>query len=407
MSSSRFVSQLVDDMPASAIREFFDIVTSRDDVISLGVGEPDFPTPWKICDAVVGALRRGMTSYTSNYGMLELREAIAEDISVRYGVDYDPGSQILITSGVSEAMDLVMRALLDPGGQVIIPEPCYVSYKPCVVLAGGEPVTVATRAEDQFKLQPAAVREAITDRTTALLISYPNNPTGAIMTREELGEIAEVAAENNLVVISDEIYGHLTYDGVHTCFASLPGMKERTVVLNGFSKAYAMTGWRIGYACGPPQIIEAMTHIHSYTALCASAVAQVGAIAALRSCEAEMKQMIAQYNQRRRLFVAGLNEMGLACGEPKGAFYAFPSIEHTGLTSQQFARALLFEEGVAAVPGEAFGDCGAGHLRCTYATGLEQLKEALARIQRFLEKLAAGKVSAPSAVVASTSGGSL
>ncbi|MHC3129146.1 MAG: aminotransferase class I/II-fold pyridoxal phosphate-dependent enzyme [Candidatus Bathyarchaeota archaeon] len=407
MSSRRFVSQLVDSMPASGIREFFDIVAGRDDVISLGVGEPDFPTPWKICDAVVGALRRGVTSYTSNYGMLELREAIAEDISVRYDVDYDPASEILITSGVSEAMDLVMRAILDPGDQVIVPEPCYVSYKPCVILAGGEPVTVATRAEDQFELQPEAVREAVADRTTALLISYPNNPTGAIMTRQELGEVAEVATERDLLVISDEIYGHLTYDGMHTCFASLPGMKERTVVLNGFSKAYAMTGWRIGYACGPPGIIEAMTRIHSYTALCASTIAQVGAIAALHSCETEMRQMIARYNQRRRLFVAGLNEIGLPCGEPKGAFYAFPSIEHTGLTSQQFAKALLFEEGVAAVPGEAFGDCGAGYLRCTYATGLEQLKEALTRIQRFLEKLADGEVSAPSAVAASASGESL
>ena len=397
MSQRQLVSQLVDSMPASGIREFFDIVASRDDVISLGVGEPDFPTPWKICDAVVGGLRRGMTSYTSNYGMLELREAIAEDISTRYGIDYDPGSQILITSGVSEGLDLVMRAMLDPGDQVIVPEPCYVSYQPCVVLAGGEPVTVATQADDQFKLRPEAVREVVTDRTTALLISYPNNPTGAVMSRDELGEIAEVTAEHDLVVISDEIYSHLTYDGVHTCFASLPGMKERTVVLNGFSKAYAMTGWRVGYACGPPEIIEAMTRIHSYTALCASAIAQIGAIAALRSCEAEMKQMIAQYDQRRRLFVAGLNEIGLPCGEPKGAFYTFPCIEHTGLTSEQFARALLFEEAVAAVPGTAFGESGQGYLRCTYATDLEQLQEALARIERFLKKLANGEVTAPAA----------
>ena len=397
MPQRRPVSQLVESMPASGIREFFDIVASRDDVISLGVGEPDFPTPWKICDAVLGGLRQGRTSYTSNYGMRELREAIAEDISARYGVDYDPGSQILITSGVSEAMDLVMRAVLDPGDQVIVPEPCYVSYKPCVVLTGGEPLTVATRADDEFKLRPEAVREAVTDRTIALLISYPNNPTGAVMSREELGEIAEVAAECDLVVISDEIYGHLTYDGAHTCFASLPGMKERTVVLNGFSKAYAMTGWRVGYACGPPEIVEAMTRIHSYTALCASAVAQIGAIAALRSCEAEMKQMIAQYDQRRRLFVAGLNEIGLACGEPKGAFYTFPYIEHTGLTSEQFAKALLFEEAVAAVPGNAFGESGQGYLRCTYATGVEQLKEALVRIERFLKKLAKGEVVAPAA----------
>jgi len=400
MPQRRLVSQLVDSMPASGIREFFDIVASRDDVISLGVGEPDFPTPWKICDAVVGGLRQGRTSYTSNCGLLELREAIAEDISARYGVDYDPGSQILITSGVSEAMDLVMRAILSPGEQVVVPEPCYVSYKPCVILAGGEPVTVVTRAEDQFKLQPASVREAVTDRTTALLISYPNNPTGAVMSREELAQIAAVAAEADLLVISDEIYGHLTYDGVHTCFASLPGMEERTVVLSGFSKAYAMTGWRVGYACGPPEIIEAMTRIHSYTALCASTVAQIGALAALRNCEAEMKQMIAQYDQRRRLFVAGLNKIGLPCGEPKGAFYTFPSIRHTGLTSEQFARALLFEQAVAAVPGSAFGESGEGYLRCTYATGLAQLKEALARIECFLQKLARGEVVPPPASVA-------
>ncbi len=319
-------------------------------------------------------------------------------------MQYDPGAEILVTTGVSEAMDLVMRVVLNPGDQVIIPEPCYVSYRPCVLFAGGAPVTVATCEKDAFRLQPDAVRAALTPRSRALLLSYPNNPTGATMARAELAEIAEIAAEHDLLVISDEIYGHLTYDGVHTCFASLPEMKERTVLLNGFSKAYAMTGWRIGYACGPSAVIEAMTSMHSYTALCASVVAQVGAIEALRNCEDEMRRMVGEYDQRRRMFVKGLNEIGLPCGEPKGAFYAFPSIEHTGLTSQQFARALLFEEEVAAVPGDAFGESGRGHLRCTYATGLQQLKEALARMARFLDKLASGKVATASLGAMSNSG---
>jgi len=389
-SDQRFVAQQLHCVPPSGIREFFELVVGRDDVISLGVGEPDFPTPWKICDAAVEALRQGRTSYTSNYGLLELREAIAQDIWSRYGVEYNPAAQILVTVGVSEAMDLVMRAVLKPGDQVIVPEPCYVSYQPCVIFAGGEPVTVATREPDQFKLQPEAVRAAITERTRAILISYPNNPTGAIMTREELAEIAAIAAEHDLLVISDEIYAHLTYDGAHTCFASLPEMRERTVLLNGFSKAYAMTGWRVGYACGPEAIIEAMMRMHSYTALCASIVGQVGAIEALYNCEEEMKRMVAEYDQRRRVFVRGLNEIGLCCVEPQGAFYAFPSIEHTGLTSKEFAKALLFEEGVAAVPGDAFGESGRGYLRCTYATSLEQLKEALARMEHFLDKLTTG-----------------
>ncbi len=393
MSGQRFVAQRMRAVPFSGIREFFDLVMAHDEVISLGVGEPDFPTPWKICDAVVEALGRGMTSYTSNHGLPELRAAIAGDIWSRYQVEYNPAAQILITAGVSEAMDLVMRTVLDPGDQVIVPQPCYVSYVPCVTFAGGEPVIIATCEQDDFKLRPDALRAALTDRTRALLISYPNNPTGAVMARDDLAEIASIAVEHDLLVISDEIYAHLTYEGTHTCFASLPQMQERTVLLNGFSKAYAMTGWRLGYACAPEAIIEAMVRMHGYTALCASTIAQVGAIEALRSCEDEMRAMISEYDQRRRVLVKGLNDIGLPCREPKGAFYAFPRIEHTGLTSKEFARALLLEEGVAAVPGEAFGESGRGYLRCTYATSLEQLQEALRRMERFLDKLATGDVS--------------
>ncbi len=392
MQPRPFVSRTADSIPPSGIREFFDLVATQDDVISLGVGEPDFPTPWKICDAVVDALRRGVTSYTSNYGLLELREAIAEDIYKRYGVEYDPGREILITAGVSEGMDVGMRAILDPGDEVIVAEPCYVSYKPCVVFAGGVPVVVATSADNDFRLQAAQIQEALTPQTKALLIGYPNNPTGAVMSRPELAQLAEIAEQHDLLVISDEIYGHLTYEGQHTCFSSLPDMKPRTLLLNGFSKAYAMTGWRIGYACGPAPIIEAMMHIHSYTALCSSVLAQVGAIEALRNCEAEMTEMIAQYDHRRRLFVNGLNEIGLPCFEPRGAFYTFPSIQGTGLSSGKFSQALLLEEKVATVPGDAFGECGEGYIRCTYASSIDQLKEALSRMAQFLDKLDSGKL---------------
>ncbi len=387
MAQESFISRTVASIPPSGIREFFDLVTTRDDVISLGVGEPDFATPWKICDAAIEALRRGVTSYTSNYGLLELRETIAQDISKRYALRYDPGSEILVTAGVSEGMDVAMRAILNSGDEVIVPEPCYVSYKPCVVLAGGRPVVVCTSADDDFRPQSSQMREVITPRTKALLIGYPNNPTGAVLSRSALLQLAEIAEEHNLLVVADEIYSHLTYDGPHTCFASLPDMKPRTILLNGFSKAYAMTGWRVGYACGPAPIIEAMMRIHSYTALCSSVLAQVGAVEALHNCDGEMAQMIAQYDQRRRLFIKGLNEIGLTCCQPQGTFYAFPSIKHTSLTSREFCRALLIEEGVATVPGDAFGQCGEGYIRCTYATGMDQLKEALSRMERFLSKL--------------------
>ncbi len=389
------ISPLARDLPPSGIREFFDLVIGMEDVISLGVGEPDFATPWKICDAVVDSLRRGMTSYTSNHGLLELREAIAEDLLKRYGVSYDPATEIVITMGVSEGMDVAMRALLSPGDEVIVPEPCYVSYMPCVSMAGGAPVGVPTVIENDFRPQPQDIEAAIGPRTRGMVIGYPNNPTGAVMTRDELAALAQIARERDLFVVSDEIYAHLTYDGEHTCFPSLPGMQERTLLMNGFSKAYAMTGWRIGYACGPRSVIDAMVRIHAYTALSAPIGGQIGAIEALRNCEREMQDMMREYDQRRRMFIHGLNEIGLPCFEAKGAFYAFPSIAGTGLTSKQFSQALLFEEKVAAVPGTAFGACGEGHLRCTYATSMDNLKESLTRMKRFLDKLAAGEVAVP------------
>lgn len=387
------MSPRVRQMPPSGIREFFDLVLGMEDVISLGVGEPDFASPWKICDAVVDSLRRGMTSYTSNYGLLELREAIAHDLQTRWGATYDPATEIIITMGVSEALDVAMRAMLEPGDEVIVPEPCYVSYKACVMLAGGVPVPLPTRAEHDFRPQPEDIEAAIGSRTRGIIIGYPSNPTGAVMSRNDLQSIADIAEKHNLFVISDEIYAHLTYEGEHTCFPTLPGMRDRTLLLNGFSKAYAMTGWRIGYAAGPRDVIEGMVRIHAYTALSAPISGQIGAIEALRHCEHEMLEMIRQYDQRRRVFIKGLNDIGMPTFWAKGAFYAFPSIAHTGLSSKEFSKALLYEEKVAAVPGTAFGECGEGHLRCTYANSMDNLKEALVRMERFLGKLQAGKVN--------------
>jgi aminotransferase len=389
------LSQRARQLRPSGIREFFDLVVGMDDVISLGVGEPDFPTPWRICDAVVDSLRRGSTSYTSNRGLLELRVEIARYLKRRYDLEYDPETQIVVTVGVSEALDLAMRVLLDPGDEVLVPDPCYVSYAPCVELAHGRPVFVPTTIEDEFKLRPEAVSTAVTENTRALLMGYPNNPTGAVMTRDELDGLARVALERDLTVVSDEIYAELTYEGEHASMPGLPGMYERTVLLNGFSKAYAMTGWRIGYACGPEEIIESMVRIHAYTALCAPIVAQTAAIEALRNGDADRARMVADYDQRRRVFVTGLNRIGLSCFEPKGAFYAFPSIEATSLSSEQFARALLMDQKVAAVPGTAFGECGEGYIRCTYASSIADLREALSRMERLLSRLQAGQVEVP------------
>jgi aminotransferase len=383
------VNRYVQSMPPSGIRRFFDLVLGMDDVISLGVGEPDFATPWRICDAAIDAFQRGHTSYTSNLGMLPLRYAISEYLKSEFGVEYDPEREILVTNGVSEGLDLAMRALLEPGDEALVAEPCYVSYGATVELAGGKAVMVETRKEDEFKLRAEAVEDAITDKTRLMLIGYPSNPTGAVMTGEELAEIAKVAEKHDLMVLSDEIYAHLTYEGTHTCFTSLPGMKERTLLFNGFSKAYAMTGWRLGYVCGPPEIIDAMNRIHAYTALCAPITAQFGAIEALKHCARERDKMIEAYDQRRRLLLQGFWDMGLECFEPKGAFYAFPSIEATGLDCETFAERLLMSKKVAVVPGNAFGKSGEGHLRACYATSTEKLKVAVERIGEFLEEVKA------------------
>ncbi len=382
-----FVSKAVQDIPPSGIRKFFDLITTIKDVISLGIGEPDFVTPWHIRDMAIYSLEQGYTSYTSNAGLIELRQGISEHLFNNYGLQYSPQDEILITVGVSEGLDLALRAIINPGDEVIIPEPCYVSYKPCTIFAGGKPVVIPTDADTGFKITPRQVEEAITDRTKALLLSYPSNPTGATMSKEELMKIANVVAKYNLLVISDEIYSRFTYDMPPTSFVSLAGMKERTILLNGFSKAYAMTGWRIGYAAGNKEIIAAMTKIHQYTMLCASIISQKAAIEALRNGKSAVEEMYNEYNQRRRVIVRGLNEIGLKCQMPGGAFYVFPSIKTTGLTSEAFAEKLLFEEKVAVVPGTAFGDCGEGYIRCSYATSLEKIEEALERMGKFVRNL--------------------
>ena len=387
MNWSERVSPLVRSIPPSGIRRFFDIVAEMSGVISLGVGEPDFVTPWHIRESCVHGLQRGYTSYTSNYGLLELRQEIAKMIETDYGVVYDPKCEALVTVGVSEALDLAMRALLSPGDEVLVPEPCYVSYNACVTLAGGVPVSVCSNHENEFRVTVEQLAAALTPRTKALLIGYPNNPTGAVMSRKDLAAIARFAEQHDLIVISDEIYASLTYDGEHTCFASLPGMRDRTILLNGFSKAYAMTGWRIGYALGNADFIAAMTKIHQYTMLCAPITAQIAAIEAIKQGTASRNKMVDEYDRRRRLMVEGLRNIGLDCFEPRGAFYVFPSIRNTGLTSLQFAEQLLQAEKVALVPGDAFGACGEGFVRCSYASSSKNLAEALDRIGRFVTPL--------------------
>ncbi|MGI6093751.1 MAG: aminotransferase class I/II-fold pyridoxal phosphate-dependent enzyme [Veillonellaceae bacterium] len=386
MSFSDKIAPTVAAMPTSGIRRFFDIVAEMKGVVSLGVGEPDFVTPWHIRESCVYGLQRGYTAYTSNYGLLELRQEIAKLFKNQYNVSYDPRQEILVTVGVSQALDLAMRAILAPGEEVLIPEPCYVSYKACVTLAGGTPVPVPTYIENEFRVTVEQLEKLVSPRTKALLIGYPSNPTGAILTRTELEAIADFAVRHDLIVISDEIYGDLTYEGDHICFSSLPGMRDRTILLNGFSKAYAMTGWRIGYALSNPDFIGAMTKIHQYTMLCAPVTAQIAAIEALQNGERSMKKMVAEYNSRRRLMLEGFRGMGLTCFEPKGAFYIFPSIKSTGLSSLEFAEQLLKDQKVALVPGNAFGDCGEGYVRCSYATSTANLLEALERIEKFVKK---------------------
>ncbi|RLC82838.1 MAG: pyridoxal phosphate-dependent aminotransferase [Chloroflexi bacterium] len=381
-----FVAKRIKELPPSGIRRFFDIAATMKDVISLGIGEPDFVTPEPIIEAGIASLRRGETHYTSNSGILELREALAEHLERLYGVRYDPEKEILITVGVSEALHLALLTVVEPGDEVIVVEPCFVSYKPGVVFAGGIPVVVSATLENNFEVTAAQIEERITPRTKALLIGYPNNPTGAVMSRDKLLEIAKVAEKHDLLVISDEIYDRLVYGVKHTCFASLPGMWERTVLLGGFSKAYAMTGWRIGYACAPADILSQIRKVHQYAIMCAPTTSQVAALEALRNGEEYVQQMVAEYDRRRRLIVEGLNSIGLKCFEPKGAFYAFPSIEATGLSSEEFSEKLLYEEKVAVVPGNAFGECGEGFVRCSYATAYEKIEQALERMERFVKK---------------------
>lgn len=392
MEYERIINRRVADVPPSGIRKFFDIVTQMPGAISLGVGEPDFVTPWSIRDAAIQSIEDGQTQYTSNWGLESLREKIAAYLRMRYRVSYNPKDEVLVTVGASEGIDLAMRALVCPGDEVLIPDPSYVSYAPTVTFAGGVAVPVKTSAEDCFALTPKALRAAITEKTKALILPYPNNPTGGVMTREQLMDIARVLEETDIVVISDEIYSELVYSGhEHTAFASISGMRERTITLNGFSKAFAMTGWRVGYACGPRELIAPMFKIHQFTMLCASMQGQVAADRALgRAFETgfeDVRTMVRSYDRRRRLMVENLNDMGLDCFEPKGAFYVFPSIKKTGLSSDEFCTRLLMEQKVACVPGTAFGASGEGHIRCSYATSLENLTEAVKRIRAFVDSL--------------------
>ncbi|MDB4867350.1 MAG: aminotransferase class I/II-fold pyridoxal phosphate-dependent enzyme [Cohnella sp.] len=374
----------------SGIRRFFDLVsTNKDkDIISLGVGEPDFVTPWRVRDAAVYSLEKGKTQYTPNAGTPELREAIGQYLHNEFHVDYDPANEIIVTVGGSEGIDLALRALIEPGDEILVPEPCYISYSPITALGGGVPVGIETFAKDHFKLTAENLREAITPRSKLLVLCYPSNPTGAIMTYEDMLPIAKVVEEHDLIVISDEIYAELSYGTKHVSFASLPGMKDRTILVSGFSKAFAMTGWRMGYACGHPDLIGAMLKIHQYTVMCAPVMGQVAALESLTQNGLEEKdRMIESYNQRRRLVVQGFRELGLPCHEPQGAFYAFPSIQSTGMTSEEFAQRLVLEAKVAAVPGHVFGKGGEGFLRCCYATSVTQLTEAIERIGNFLRKI--------------------
>ncbi|HEX6123217.1 MAG TPA: aminotransferase class I/II-fold pyridoxal phosphate-dependent enzyme [Ktedonobacterales bacterium] len=380
------LAQRVRAIKPSGIRKFFDIAATMSDVISLGVGEPDFVTPEHIRKAGIAAIRRGDTHYTSNWGTLELREAIAENIERRYGVRYDPRSEVMVTVGVSEGVDASMRALLDPGDEVIIPDPGYVAYEADVALAGGTVVPVRTHVEDQFEVKAAAIEEAITPRAKLILLGNPNNPTGAVIARPELERIAHLAARHELVVLSDEVYSRLVYGEEHTCIAALPGMRERTILADGFSKAYAMTGWRVGYLCAPAHLLEAILKVHQYAIMCAPTMSQAAALRALRHGEPDVLRMVASYDERRTLIVEGFNAIGLPCYEPRGAFYAFPSIAGTGLTSEEFADQLLHEEHVAVVPGSAFGAGGEGFVRCTYCTAREQIEEAITRMGRFVQR---------------------
>ena len=385
---SKLLSSTVTEIKPSGIRKFFDIANTMEGVISLGVGEPDFRTPWQVRSAAIRSLEKASTRYTANRGLAELREEISRYVDRKYHQSYSPKEEILVTVGGSEAIDMTIRALLDPGDEVIIPQPSYVCYEPITRISGGKPVIINTKAENDFKLTPQELSQAITPRTKALILPYPCNPTGAIMEREDLEKIARVLSSTNICVISDEIYAELTFGGSsHVSIASIEGMKERTVLINGFSKAFSMTGWRMGYACGPAPLISQITKIHQYAIMCAPTTSQHAAIEALRSCDEDVVRMREEYDARRKLIVKGFNDLGLSCREPKGAFYAFPSIKSTGLSSEEFCERLLMEKHVAVVPGDAFGESGEGFIRVSYAYSVKHLTEALSRIDDFLKTL--------------------
>lgn len=381
-----YISKTVSELKPSGIRRFFDLAAEMDDVISLGVGEPDFVTPWNIREAAILSIEDGYTAYTPNAGLLELREEIANYVMEQFEVEYKP-SEIIVSVGASSAIDNAIRALVDPGDEVIIVEPCFVSYAPTVSLASGVPIPVQALKENDFKVLPEQIEAAITDKTKAIILSYPNNPTGSMLNKKELEAIAEVCIKHDLVVISDEIYAELSYDEKFVSMAAIEGMRERTILVNGFSKAFAMTGWRLGFVCAPQEITDAMLKIHQYALMCASTMSQYAGIEALRNGREEVDKMVDSYRRRRNYIVNSFNEMGLTCHIPGGAFYAFPSIASTGLSSQEFAERLLKEESVAVVPGDVFGESGEGHIRCSYATSMEEIREAMKRIKHFISKL--------------------
>lgn len=382
-----YLSDAVLSLKPSGIRKFFDIATTMEDVISLGIGEPDFTTPQPIIEAGIRSLQLGETHYTSNHGILELRNAIADELENRYHVRYDPASEIIITVGVSEALYLAFTAMLNPGDEVIIPTPCFVSYQAEVSLAGGKPVEIFTTMEDDFQPNPAFIEKAITPKTKAILIGYPNNPTGAVVSKENLQSIAEIAEKHDLIVVSDEIYDRLVYNHDHVCFPALPGMQGRTILMGGFSKSYAMTGWRIGYAAGPADLIKGLVRIHQYSVMSAPTISQFAALEALKSGEPYIQKMIAEYDRRRKLIYHGMNEIGLPTFEPHGAFYVFPSVHNTGLSDDEFAERLLNKEKVAVVPGSSFGESGRGFVRCSYATSYELIEKALEKINHFVKRI--------------------
>ena len=381
------ISQRVQDLPPSGIRRFFELVEKMPDAISLGIGEPDFVTPWRVREAGIYSLERGHTHYTPNRGIRPLLRELALYLERRFGVSYDPESELLITVGGSEAIDIALRAVLEPGDGVLIPQPCFVSYVPCAVLAGGRALLVPTSVDHDFQVRVEELAQACDETTRVLLISYPSNPTGAVMPRGGMEALIEFAAERDLLIVSDEVYAELTYNGSHCSAAAVPGARERTILVGGFSKAWAMTGWRLGFAAGPADIVEAMVKVHSYAVMCSPTTAQEAGLEALRACDEEVERMRREYNQRRRVIVNRLNKMGLSCFEPKGAFYAFPSVSVTGLTSEQFAERLLEEERVAVVPGAAFGPSGEGFVRCSYATSMPLIEEAMSRMASFVSRV--------------------